>query len=130
MLSAKQPLWRVPGLRHVQGLVETFQSNIRTIAIRLARHENSEYVLNRHVDEAFKALAGLGLRRRRWYVRTEFEVGFGVSLLSLSLSCPDLVNTLIPASWPHRPSFAAGLLVALVLCGCAFVFHGWYRGKL
>ncbi len=73
----RQPRWLGPTTEHADNLIKAFKSNLRTVAIRLAKHERAEVVLDRHVDEAHDTLSRLGLSRRKWMDRPELEVSVG-----------------------------------------------------
>jgi len=91
MSNGNQPAILSKARDHLNDLADEFKDNIRKIAIRIARHERAVYVNPRHFDEAKDCLNRTGLNRRSFWSRPELEVGAGTTLLSLTLSVPDMV---------------------------------------
>lgn len=72
----------------------------------IAQQERVDAVSTRHVDDAYQALARVGLRVAPWYKRTEVEAAVGGMLVSFSLASPDIVGVFIPGAsgLRHRKS--------------------------
>ena len=88
-----------------------FKLNLQGVAVSFAKHEQSEAVLVRHVEEAYGALARLGLVSRRWYERTEFLSGCGGLLLGAAFALPDVLGAFMAdTSW--RTDATIGGMVA------------------
>ncbi len=126
----KPPRWETKGdaLLQRKQLAEDFHENLRQVAEAYAIHERAETVLHRHVIEAFDSLATVGLARRPWYTRPALEASFGVALLGLCPSVPDLSMRFLPTE--VEKSATPGLIISLIIGGFALFGHAWLRGRL
>lgn len=123
---SKRPNWPEGTLSASDAIVNEFKKNLTTISETLARQESALNVDPRHVDDAFKTLDRLGMRRQVWWKRTELEVGVGASLFSLGLASPDVLTTLLGNDSPTTKAVMVGLMVV----GSAVAIHGWFRGRI
>ncbi len=108
---------------------EHFKANLRGVAESFAKHEHAEAVLVRHVEEAYGALARLGLISRRWYERTEFLSGAGGLLFGGAFALPDVLSAFMAeSSW--RTGATIGGMVAMMGVGGFLCAVGWIRGTI
>ena len=125
-----QPRWPRDTSTRIKEEVSEFRENLRHIATCFARSERASNVDPRHVEEAFAALSTLGLRRRRWLHRPEFEVAVGSLLIGAAANCPDILAAFFAGDWLRQ----TGVLVASIsipgIIGAFLAIHGWYRGTL
>lgn len=124
-----QPSWLGNSTERVEQLGDELEADLKAIAVRLAKHEGSERVLEKHVEQAFQSLACSGLERRKIWQRPESEVGLGALLVGLAPSVPDVVGTAIEnidKAWPYN----IGGIAILVGTGVTLVLHGWWRNYL
>lgn len=126
---ANSPRWPTETTQRLNQLCELFKSNLKTVAESFAKHENAEAVLVRHVEEAYAALARLGLTSRRWYERTEFWTGIGGLLIGLAFALPDLLAAFMDDS-AKRTGVTIGAIVVMGLIGIFFYAFAWARGSL
>lgn len=105
-----------------------FSRNLREIAIIHARHEVAEYVLARHVDEAFSSLSRMGLNRRPFYKRPELEVGAGSAVIGVAGTVCSFADVLL-GDGAGTILFEQCICVSCLIVGFGLIAHGWIRGQ-
>jgi hypothetical protein len=118
-----RPDWPDTTQAHVDYFAGEFESSLKLISERFARHEEAINVDPRHVNEAFSSLSRLGLSRVPWWKRTELEVGIGSFLFSLGLAAPDVLTRFL------NERVTDAVLAALLLIGSLIAIRGWLRGS-
>ena len=71
------PTWPMKARDHCKKRADLFHANLKAVSQSIASQDGVDSVSIRHVDEGHAALARVGLTPRKWYCRTEFEVGVG-----------------------------------------------------
>jgi len=112
---------------YVKVITEQFGNRLGRIARQLAEHERAEYVLQRHVDEAFEAMSRTGLNRRPWWQRPESLVAAGVGVFGLANSCPDFIGGLLP-EFAAKATLIRVLMILFIGVGAALITFGFLRG--
>jgi len=127
--SVPQPKWPRRTKALLGELSTEYKDNLRRISVRLARSERAEVVLERHLVEAFEAIAKLGIRRYPWYKRPATEYGVGTFLVGFAYATPSVVNSV----WETLPAAGAvaeyAVMATSFVVGCFFALHGWFRGS-
>lgn len=125
MAAPPRPL---PATRaYLRALEKRFGENLSTIAAACAKHEGSEVIVQRHVDEAFATLSRIGINVQPWYRRPELEIGAGGTIFGLAFACGDFFSGLFPGDAPWRAPVVQGIMVALIIVGASLAIHGWFR---
>ena len=109
---------------------DEFHTNVRRIAVRLARHDRELRVGTRHVDGAVEALRRAGRARRPAWQRPEAQVGLGSLLFGLAWSAPDVVPLAFAEGDPQARAVTVATLIFLAAAGAGLAVHGWFRGQL
>jgi hypothetical protein len=119
------PKWQDPANQEVKETHEALRDGLRKVAEGLAGSERAEFVLSRHVAEAYGALCRAGLCRRPLVERPEAEASLGGFLLGASLSLPGFIGTYV--SDPVFQKIAAAICF---VAGVVMLIQGIYRGSL
>lgn len=122
-----RPKWPDEATAQLDRYVSDYTDNVHHIAERLARQEHAEYVLGRHVDESFEAIARLGIRRVPFYKRAEFEIGVGSFFVGAALAFPDVLPVFFSGSWLRSSGMTIACVITCFLIGAMITMHGWYR---
>ena len=85
-------------------------------------------MLASHVSGAFAALANVGLAKKKFYRRVEFEVGLGTSLFAVASSAPGFIPIIIESERIKAIAMPT-VIVLCVAAGGVLVVHGWIRGS-
>jgi hypothetical protein len=121
-----QPRWIREADAEIDDTVGGFKSDLKTIALRMAKSERSECVVARHVHEAFQSLARSGLSRVPWLKRRETEASAGGSIFGLAFSLPDVMSASPGTSdWKAQMCFVAVVLTAVF--GASLMLHSAFR---
>lgn len=124
----KGPGWPTRSSARANKLVEDFKMHLRAVADNLAKHDRVDSISEKHVDEAYAALARLGLTSRPWYRRPDFETAVGAVLIGGASALPDWVALFAPESLKN--ALSAGGVVALLVIGASLTAHGWIRASV
>jgi hypothetical protein len=106
-----------------------YGSNLKRIAETLARQEHCEFVLERHVDEAFDTLARLGLSKLGFWRRPELQITAGSILIGASWVFPDVLPVFFDANWLARQGVTIGCILTTFTIGVLVTAHGWIRAR-
>lgn len=93
---------------YTNSVAEEFKRDLKSVAEAMANHDRVDTVSNKHVDEAFAALARSGLNCKPLYRRSDFWTGIGGLCAGLSFSIPDGFNSVadyFDAQWITKLSF-------------------------
>jgi hypothetical protein len=101
--------------------------DLSAVAERLASHGRCERVLVTHVEQAFSALARVGMRRSWFFKRTEFEGIAGGVFTTLAAAAPSFVPLVAPNLQPTKTLLIAGVILAF---GVGLMIHSWMRGMV
>jgi hypothetical protein len=123
-------LWQRDSQKRLGSHAERIKSNLRAVATAIAQQERVGAVSARHVDDAYQALARVGLRVAPWYKRTEVEAAIGGMLVSFSLASPDIVGVFIPGASGLRLGVTAGILLSAMTVGCFLFVDAFLKGNL
>lgn len=127
--SPKNPRWPKTVIEYTADVAEQFKRHLKEIAHACAKHDKSEYVCAKHVDQAFEALERTGLTHRKAQNRPEVEFGIGVAFLTTAGSVPDYITGLFPLwSSSTKDGWETGIMVTMILTGCFLMGHAWIRG--
>jgi hypothetical protein len=120
-----RPSYTTEGNSAVLKIKADIERDVRGIAESIAIHERAEKVLETHVETAYATLAHLGLKRRRWYGRQEFEVGVGTLLIAIA----GVFASAADYFFPHLFSapFKLSIIIVLAVVGAVLSLHGWMR---
>jgi len=114
-------------------VAEAFKSHLTDVAERFADHERVDSVSKKHIDEAFAALARLGLQSKTFWQRSDTWTAFGALLFGISFSMPDVCGPVcdlfrIPTGVANVASIS--LLVIFMGLGMALYFWARHHGSL
>lgn len=104
-----------------------FKQSLKDISEALARTDQSEKVLKKHVDESFDVLALSGNRRRHWMERHESAIWFGGIMMGVSASVNDVINSVAPGEFRYKQAIITGTAVAALIGGLCLTVLGWWR---
>jgi hypothetical protein len=131
---AGRPSYTREAQKEITAQKKRLEGDVQAIAERLASHAGCEKVLAQHAQQAFDALARVGLRKHRFYSRVEFEVGVGALLVGIALAMPDYlpyVTGFLPTGTETFESVLLGVSSPiLILSGLGLSIHGWMRGSV
>ncbi len=116
---------------HANRLADSVKSSLRSVAETFAKHERVDSVSLKHVDEAYSALARLGLNSKRFWQRTDTWTALAGLLIGCSLSFPDAFSSLaafLSMEWVEKIGPIA-MIVGAVLGACIFAW-AHYHGTL
>ena len=121
------PSWLKKPQERVDALVKQYEDNVRRMAVRLAIHENSNTIGERHVNNAHEALIRSGLSMMPWFKSQRFKTSVGGFFVGASFSLYGLVpltpiqkEWIVPASWC--------VLIICLLIGLIFYVWGFLDG--
>lgn len=97
-------IWGRAVSTYTNGVAEDFKEDLRSVAEAMANHDRVQHVSEKHVNEAFGALARAGLNCKPFYVRADFWAGIGGLLTGISFSVPDALSA--TATGMKTPSIA------------------------
>jgi cytochrome c biogenesis protein CcdA len=118
---------------HANKLGDDFKTHLKAVAEVFARHERVDSVSRRHVDEAFAALARLGLQSKRWWQRSDSWTAVGAFLIGVSFSIPDACSALSRfLGWNEELANAASvpLMFATMALGIVIGIVAIHRGSV
>ena len=121
--------WPKPANKVANDLGASYKKSLRVITEELVRHEGLKTVDEIHVQAAHETLARYGLRRRRWFQRTELEFGGGTFFIGLAVAVPDLVSVFVKNEVYRKP-WSVTLMVGCIIFSVILLAHSWFRGKL
>ena len=123
-MATPPPKWLKKPEDRLELLSKTYQQNVKTIATRMASHNQLSHVDERHVDHAHDALVVVGLSLLPWYGRPQIKSAFGGALIGGGFSMIDVVpllplpsHVVTPASWV--------VFAVLVISGALLLIWSW-----
>ena len=125
---ADRPGYTKDANQTVADIKRCLERDLKGIAERLAAHEKAEKVLVSHVSGAFAALANVGLAKKKFYRRVEFEVGAGTSLFAVASAAPGFVPWIVESENITAIAVPA-IIILFVVAGSVLAIHGWIRGS-
>jgi hypothetical protein len=114
-----------------QSLADSIKGSLKNVAETFAKHERVDSVSLKHVDEAYSALARLGLNSKRFWQRTDTWTAFSGLIFGGSLSLPDAFSSLAEftkQTW--LASFGAVAMIIGLVIGASLFCWAHYHGTL
>ncbi len=120
-----KPRWLRAQLNKVKQISEGIKENIKAIAEICAKHDRSEEVLPRHLDDAYSVLERTGLQRQSFWSRPEIEFGFGAWLMGAA----GWVSEFFVRYFTSFAAWLPGMTGTLAATGCLLMVRAWLRGS-
>lgn len=127
------PSWPRATSTYANQVADRFKADLRAIAETFARHEKQDSLSRKHVDEAFLALARLGLHSKTFWQRSDTWTGLGTFLVGIAFSVPDgvaAVGGFAEISENSQKTLSLLGAVSLGIVGAIIAFWARYRGSL
>lgn len=127
------PRLRTESKSHAYQHSVRYKAHLLKIATELARHENSEVVLMRHIDEAHYTLVRSGLARSAWYAKRELQIGVGCLIFGLGPAVSSVAYQFVAGAGDLARNsnfwwFVVAVPIVMLLTGLGLALSGWMRG--
>lgn len=112
-------------------VVDDFKDDLKSVATAMANHDQVDTVSEKHVDEAFSALARSGMNCKPFYLRADFWTGIGGLLVGISFSIPDVVNAVADGMQMQELKNASlSLMLVVFAIGAMLFFWSLYSSSV
>lgn len=121
--------WLLDAKQHRDGFVKRFEASLNQISAAVSEQQNDRWILIRHVDAAYGALARAGFSQVSWVNKPENETAFGGAIIGAGIAANDILTIFIKDEQALATVRVFWFIFFFVL-GFALYFHGLYRGSL
>ncbi len=123
--------WGRPVATYTNGVADDFKEDLRSVAEAMANHDRVQHVSEKHVNEAFAALARSGMNCKPFYLRADFWTGMGGLLVGLSFSIPDAIGaTAKGMKMPQLENASFPSMITVMTVGIMLFFWSIYSNSV